>query len=101
MQLLGAMVTPLEEEVITELKRWYGANWDLLVRSFRAERYMPYREFQLYLSIDGVKGYPALALYKYIFPDAVAVTKTLKLGNTMREIPIERRSNVDGQEGHI
>ena len=75
MQLVGAMVTPQQEEAITALKMWYGANWDIMVRTFRAEKYLPYREFQSYLLLDGVEGYPALALYKYIFPDAVAITR--------------------------
>jgi hypothetical protein len=68
-------MTPLEEEVIADIRGWYGARFDLLVKEFRAERYMPYSQFQLYLSEDGVKGYPALALYKYIFPDAIAITR--------------------------
>jgi hypothetical protein len=91
-------VTPSEDEAIAELKGWYGCRFDLLVRTFRAERYMPYSEFQLYLSRDGVRGFPAFTLYRYIFPDAVSITKTLKLGNVTRIIPIEKRN---GEEGHV
>lgn len=84
-------MTPLEDAAITDVKHWYGERFDMLVHEFRAGGHIPYSQFQLYLSRDGVNGFPALSLYKYIFPDAVAITKTLKLGNVMRIIPIEKR----------
>jgi hypothetical protein len=68
-------MTPLEDIVIADLKGWYGNRFDLLVREFRSEKYLPYSTFQLYISKDGVNGYPALALYKYIYPDAVAIAR--------------------------
>jgi hypothetical protein len=69
-------MTPLQEAAIADIKSWYGARFDLLVQEFRAEKHMPYSEFQLYLSADGVNGFPALALYKYIFPNAVAIARS-------------------------
>jgi|HubBroStandDraft_2_1064218.scaffolds.fasta_scaffold00273_7 hypothetical protein len=68
-------MTPLSEAALADIKGWYGARFNMIVQAFRSEQYMPYSEFQLYLSRDGVNGFPALTLYRYIFPDAVAIIK--------------------------
>jgi hypothetical protein len=75
MQTVLDTADPRYFPAIAAIRRRLGdVNFRLLHRVFRNE-VMTQEQFELYMKEDRITGYPALALYKYIYPDAVVIVE--------------------------